>query len=37
MVGVESSNIVTHKLSYAWENYHKKSQEDYDVAMMLSV
>ncbi len=37
MVGVQSSNIVTHKLSYAWENYHKKSQEDYDVAMMLSV
>ena len=37
MVGVESSNIVTHKLSYAWENYHKISQEDYEVAMMLSV
>ncbi|WP_156299632.1 6-phosphofructokinase [Streptobacillus canis] len=37
MVGVESSNVVTHKLSYAWENYNKKSQEDYDIAMMLSV
>ncbi|WP_067322286.1 6-phosphofructokinase [Streptobacillus felis] len=37
MVGVESSNVVTHKLSYAWENYHKKSQADYDIAMMLSV
>lgn len=37
MVGVESSNIVTHKLSYAWENYSKKSQHDFDVAMMLSV
>ncbi|ACZ00894.1 MULTISPECIES: 6-phosphofructokinase [Streptobacillus] len=37
MVGIESSTVVTHKLSYAWENYHKKSQEDYDIAMMLSV
>lgn len=37
MVGVESSNIVTHKLSYAWENYYKKSQKDYDMAMMLSL
>lgn len=37
MVGVQSSKVVTHKLSYAWENYSKKSQEDYDVAMMLSI
>lgn len=37
MVGVQSSNIVTHKLSYAWENYSKKSQKDFDIAMMLSL
>lgn len=37
MVGVDSEKVVTHELSYAWENYSKKSQKDYDIAMMLSV
>lgn len=37
MVGVQSEKIVTHKLSYAWENYHKRSDEDYRIANMLSL
>lgn len=37
MVGVEKTEISIHKLSYAWENYHKKNQEFYDIAMMLSI
>ncbi len=37
MVGIEKTNIIINKLSYAWENYHKKNQEYYDIAMMLSV
>lgn len=36
MVGMESGVITTHKLSYAWENYNKSSQEDYDIAYLLS-
>lgn len=37
MVGIESSNVVTHDLFYAWENYSKKSQNNYNLAMMLSI
>lgn len=37
MLGLEKTDVVSHKLSYAWENYAKKNQENYDVAMMLSV
>lgn len=36
MVGMESGVITTHKLSYAWENYSKSSQDDYDIAYLLS-
>lgn len=36
-VGVKDSKIVTHKLSYAWENYSKKNQKEYEMAMMLSI
>ncbi len=37
MVGIESNKIVTHPISYAWENYQKLSQEDYEIAKMLSI
>ena len=35
MVGMESGKVTTHKLSYAWENYSKSSEEDYRIATML--
>lgn len=31
------SNVVTHELSYAWEHYSKKLQNNYNLAMMLSI
>ena len=34
MVGMESGKVTTHKLSYAWENYSKSSEEDYRIATM---
>lgn len=37
MVGIESGKVTTHKLSYAWENYSKSSEEDYKIATMLSL
>lgn len=37
MVGIQSEKIVTHKLSYAWENYNKMSDADYKIANMLSL
>lgn len=37
MVGMESGKVTTHKLSYAWENYSKSSEEDYKIAAMLSL
>ena len=37
MVGMESGKVTTHKLSYAWENYSKSSEEDYRIATMLSL
>ena len=37
MVGMQSGEVTTHKLSYAWENYNKTSEEDYRIANMLSV
>ena len=37
MVGMQSGEGTTHKLSYAWENYNKTSEEDYRIANMLSV
>ena len=37
MVGIESNKVVTHPISYAWENYQKLSQEDYEIAKMLSI
>ena len=37
MVGMESGIVTTHKLSYAWENYSKSSEEDYKIATMLSL
>ena len=37
MVGMESEEVTTHKLSYAWENYSKSSEEDYRIAAMLSL
>ena len=37
MVGMESGKVTTHKLSYAWENYSKSSEEDYRIAAMLSL
>lgn len=37
MVGVENTKVVTHPLEYAWENYEKKDQRFYDIAMMLSI
>ncbi|WP_067143199.1 6-phosphofructokinase [Oceanivirga salmonicida] len=37
MVGLQKTDIVINKLSYAWENYSKKNQEYYDIAMMLSI
>ncbi len=37
MVGMESGIVTTHKLSYAWENYSKSSEEDYKIAAMLSL
>lgn len=37
MLGVQNTEIVTHKLSYAWENYSKKVQKNYEMAMMLSI
>lgn len=37
MVGMESGKVTTHKLSYAWENYSKSSEEDYKIATMLSL
>lgn len=37
MVGIEKTEIVTHPLEYAWENYEKKDQKFYDIAMMLSI
>lgn len=37
MIGMESGKVTTHKLSYAWENYSKSSEEDYKIATMLSL
>lgn len=37
MVGIQSEEITTHKLSYAWENYSKSSEKDYQIANMLSL
>lgn len=37
MLGIEKTKVVTHKLAYAWENYEKKDQEFYEIAMMLSI
>ncbi len=37
MVGLQKTDIIINKLSYAWENYSKKNQEYYDIAMMLSI
>lgn len=37
MVGIEDNKLTTHKLSYAWENYAKKVQKDYDLVMNLSL
>ena len=37
MVGIQSEEVTTHKLSYAWENYSKSSEEDYKIATMLSL
>ena len=37
MVGMESGKVTTHKLSYAWENSSKSSEEDYRIATMLSL
>lgn len=37
MLGIEKTEITSHKLSYAWENYSKKNQKYYDIAMMLSI
>lgn len=37
MVGIQSEKVVTHKLSYAWENYSKTSDADYKIANMLSL
>ena len=37
MVGMQSGEVTTHKLSYAWENYNKASEEDYSIANMLSL
>lgn len=35
MIGIQNDELVTHKLSYAWENYSKKSQNELDVVMKL--
>ena len=37
MLGGQNTEIVKHKLSYAWENYSKKVQKNYETAMMLSI
>ena len=37
MVGIQSEEVTTHKLSYAWENYSKASAADYLIANMLSL
>ena len=37
MLGIESNKVVSHPISYAWENYQKLSQEDYEIAKMLSI
>jgi len=37
MVGIQSEEVTTHKLSYAWENYSKASAADYVIANMLSL
>ncbi len=37
MVGIQSAEITTHPLSYAWENYSKSSYKDYEIANMLSL
>lgn len=37
MLGIEKTLVVTHKLQYAWENYEKKDQKFYEIAMMLSI
>lgn len=37
MLGIEKTKVVTHKLAYAWENYEKKDQKFYEIAMMLSI
>ena len=37
MVGIQSEEVTTHKLSYAWENYSKASAADYAIANMLSL
>lgn len=37
MVGIEKNELVTHKLSYAWENYGKKNQKEFKLAMELGI
>ena len=37
MVGIQSEEVTTHKLSYAWENYSKASVADYAIANILSL
>lgn len=37
MVGIEKNELITHKLSYAWENYSKKDQESFKLAMELGI
>ncbi len=37
MVGLQSEEVTTHPLSYAWENYSKSSYKDYEIASMLSL
>lgn len=36
MVGIQSEKIVSLPICYAWENYTKTSQRDYDIANLLS-
>ena len=36
MVGIESNKVVTHPISYAWEQKKTIDAKDYDLALILS-
>ena len=37
MVGMENNKMVTHNISYAWENKTNISLDDYNLAHLLSI